>query len=110
MLAFPVSYDIIRMKTEENVRIPLRLHNLSRFPRAGFPLLYLLLFLHSHRKRRLEGRLFLVRRLMNVINDRRRTPVARDFLLIGKELSVMSTFEVLYLMIVFATLIVMLLK
>lgn len=32
MLAFLVSYDIIRMKTEENVRIPLRLHNLSRFP------------------------------------------------------------------------------
>lgn len=47
---------------------------------------------------------------MNVINDRRRAPVARDFLLIGKELSVMSTFEVLYLMIAFATLIVMLLK
>ena len=38
-----------------------------RFPRAGFPLLYLLLFLHSHRKRRLESRLFLVYRLMNVL-------------------------------------------
>ena len=67
MLAFLISYDIIRMKTEENVRIPLRLHNLSRFPRAGFPLLYLLLFLHSHRKRRLESRLFLVCQLMNVL-------------------------------------------
>ena len=55
------------MKTEENVRIPFRLHNISRFPRAASPLLYLLLFLHSHRKRRLESRLFLVYRLMNVL-------------------------------------------
>lgn len=31
-------------KTEENVRIPFRLHNISRFPRAASPLLYLLLF------------------------------------------------------------------
>ena len=39
------------MKTEENVRIPLRLHNLSRFPRAGFPLLYLLLFFTLSQKK-----------------------------------------------------------
>ena len=54
-------------KTEENVRIPFRLHNISRFPRAASPLLYLLLFLHSHGKGRPEGRPFLVRRIMNVI-------------------------------------------
>ena len=43
-------------------------------------------------------------------NGRRRATVARGFLLIGKELSIMSTFETLYLMIAFATLIVMMLK
>ena len=51
-------------KTEENVRIPFRLHNISRFPRAASPLLYLLLFLHSHRKGRPDGRPFLVREAM----------------------------------------------
>ena len=97
-------------KTEENVRIPFRLHNISRFPRAASPLLYLLLFLHSHGKGRPEGRPFLVRRITNVIKWHRRTLAVRSFLSIRKELSVMSTFETLYLMIAFATLIVMMLK
>ena len=67
MLAKPNSCGIIMRKTEENVRIPFRLHNISRFPRAASPLLYLLLFLHSHGKGRPEGRPFLVRRITNVI-------------------------------------------
>ena len=67
MLAKLNSCGIIALKTEENVRIPLRLHNMSRFPRAGFPLLYLLLFLHSHGKGRPEGRPFLVRTMANMI-------------------------------------------
>ena len=61
-------------------------------------------------KGRPEGRPFLVRRITNVIKGIRRTLAVRSFLSIRKELSVMSTFETLYLMIAFATLIVMMLK
>ena len=43
-------------------------------------------------------------------NGIRRILAVRSFLSIRKELSVMSTFETLYLMIAFATLIVMMLK
>ena len=69
MLAKLNSCGIIMGKTEENVRIPFRLHNISRFPRAASPLLYLLLFLHSHGKGRPDGRPFLARETMEAGMD-----------------------------------------
>ena len=110
MLAKPNSCGIIVRKTEENVRIPFRLLNISRFPRAASPLLYLLLFLHSHGKGRPEGRPFLVRRITNVIKWHQTYFGGPKLPVNQKELSVMSTYETLYLMIAFATLIVMMLK